>query len=398
MSPSIFQLQAVGVQDIYLTKEPEINVFKYNYYRYVNFATETVEIPLNDNIEFGNRMTCDIPRKGHLLSKLHLHIKLPKLVKKDGKYLSWCDTLGYNIFSDAIELQIGGIVVDRLYPEFLNIWDELSNPNKKSGKNLMILKSDLFSSTFYNADRETDLIIPLDFWFTKQYNLALPLLSILHQDIRVSFKLKEFANCVNYDGSDPDPVQILNSSIFAEYIYLDGSILSEFQKKKHMFLIDQQQFNGVELINENKIVHSSNLKFNHPCKEVIFYLIEKNNINTNNYCSYSRSSDETSLITRASLLLDGKPRFDALPEFYYRSIFPECVHSVIPMKYIFCMPFSLKPEDNQPTGSINLSRFNDVTLYLNMKQNNKECMLYTYAISYNIIKIEDGILKLEFLM
>ena len=69
--------------------------------------------------------SCVIPKRGHLLSKLHLHISLPILEKTDGKYACWSDTLGYGIFDGPIELQIGGVVVDRLYPQFLDAWDEL---------------------------------------------------------------------------------------------------------------------------------------------------------------------------------------------------------------------------------------------------------------------------------
>ena len=75
MSPSLLQLQATGLEDVYLTQDPQINIFKYNYYRYVNFATETIKLETNIISNFGKKMTCEIPKRGHLLSKLHLHIK-----------------------------------------------------------------------------------------------------------------------------------------------------------------------------------------------------------------------------------------------------------------------------------------------------------------------------------
>ena len=66
------------------------------------------------------------------------------------------------------------------------------------------------------------------------------------------------------------------------------------------------------------------------------------------------------------------------------------------MRYIYTMPFSINPEDNQPTGSINLSRFNDVNLSLVMHPGNTDCYLYTFVRSYNIVIIENGNLTLEF--
>lgn len=398
MSPSILQLQAIGLQDAYLTKDPQINIFKYIYYKYVNFATETFKLDMNDTPQFGHKISCIIQKRGHLLSKMHLQIRLPKLVKNGGTYACWSDTIGYAIFNGPIELQIGGVIVDRLYPEFLNAWDELTNVNKRDGTNLMLLKSDTYVSNYYNAGKDVDLIIPLDFWFTKQYNSALPILSMSNQEIKINFRLRNFEQCVNYDGLEPHYVDIIDSNLFAEYIYLDDIILNEFQKQKHLFLIDQVQYNGDEMINSNSTVHNATLKFNHPCKEVLFFCSENENIENNNYFAYSKTPDDTPLIKSASLLLDGKLRFDNLPEYYYRTIFAQNAHSNIPLKYIYVMPFSIRPEDNQPTGSLNMSRFNDVTLSLNLEVNNPKLKLSVYSLTYNIVKIENGLLTMEFVM
>ena len=399
MSPSIFQLQALGIQDVYLTKDPQINIFKYNYYRYVNFATDTVKLDFNSSAAFGQKSTCEIPKRGHLLSKLYLHIRLPKIVFSTGQYASWSDTIGYGIFSDAIELQIGGVVIDRLYPQFMDAWDDLTNNNKQMGKNFMLLKSDTYVSSLRNASRDVDLVIPLDFWFTKQYNMALPLLSMFKQDIKINFKLRNFSECVNYDGDTPPIIHdIITSNIYAEYIFLDDIILRQFQEQKHQYIIQQVQYNGDEIITNGTNVYNSDLKFNHPCKEIVFFAVETDNINTNNYFSYGKKNDELPLIEEASLLLDGKYRFDHLPEFYYRTIFPDSVHSVIPMKYIYTMPFSIRPEDNQPTGSLNMSRFNDITLALKLCKNNPQMKLFVFAISYNILIIENGSVILEFVL
>jgi len=397
MSPSLLQLQAVGLQDIFLTKDPQINIFKYNYYRYVNFATETVKLGFNEKIDFGKRVTCEVPKRGDLLSKVHLHIRLPPIVKNGGTYACWSDSLGYAIFDDFIELQIGGEIVDRLYPHFLNVWDELSSSSKKEGKNLMILKSDTFTASKYNAENYVDLIIPLDFWFTKQYNLSLPLLCMNYQDIKISFKLKNFSECINYDGNEPSSVSIINANIITEYIFLDDVIREKFLQEKHRYIIDQVQYNGDESIFQNTTVYNSKLRFNYPCKEFVFFAVEKQNIDNNNHFVYSKTSNGAPLIHEASLLLDGKVRFDSLPEFYYRTIFPDNIHSVIPMKYIYIMPFCINPENNQPTGSLNASKFNDITLFLKLQSGNVELKLYVFAISYNVLIINKGILSLEFM-
>ena len=390
MTGSRLQLSATGAQDVFLTKSNELklNMFKYKYHKYVNFSTDTHKLILNQSASFGSSSSCDILKYGHLLSKMFLHLKLPKLVKIDGTYACWSDSLGYAIFNSPIELQIGGITVDKIYPRFADIYDDLTRDS--SGNNLMLLKSDVYSSTKLNATKDIDLIIPLDFFFAKKYSMALPLLS-MDQNIKITFQLKNFEDLIHYDGNiQPQNVNIIESYIFAEYIFLDDTITDLFKTQKHQYIIDQVQLNE-EYISGNSF--NASLNFNNPCKELIFCF--GNNID-NNYFNYSNVTGDP-FLKEATLFLDGKKRYDTLPEFYYRSIIPRNIHSVIPMKYIYIMPFCLKPEDNQPTGSLNMNRFTDVILSLSLNNNNSGCSLYVYAITYNVITIENGMLSLEFM-
>jgi len=397
MVAGTLQLQARGIQDVYLTKDPEINVFQYHYFRYVNFANDVYKLPLHDPAKFGSKTHIVIPKKGHLLSKLYLQLRLPPIIKNGGEYACWSDTIGYSIFNGPIELQIGGVVVDKLYPVGLDIMNELTVQSSDLGHNRMILKSDIWRSNIYNATKPVDLMIPLDFWFTKHYSMALPLLSMTSQEIQINFNFADFSKVINYDGLDPVRVEILDSNIFAEYIMLDDVILDNFQRQKHQYVITQMVYNGDDTIQSGKNLFSTKINFNNPCKELIFCCVDQNNYENNNYFNYSRRSDEASLITEASLLIDGRHRYDNfLPEYIFRDYFPNIVHSVVPTKHFYVMPFALKPEDEQPTGSINMGRFDEVLLNIKLRDNNPECKLYIFGIMYNIITIENGVLTFEF--
>lgn len=394
---ALLQLQAAGKENVYLTQKPDINIFKYIYYRYINFSTEIIQTNLNEFASFGRSSTCNILKRGHLLSKLYLHLKLPALEKINGTYLSWSDTLGYAIFDGPIELSIDGVIIDRIYPIFNDMWDELStNKNKRDGRNLMILKSDIFRSNVYNAEQETSLMIPLDFWFTKDYSLALPLVALNSNDIKIQFTLKNFNDCINYDGTTiPTSATILDSAVYAEYIWVDDPFIDYFKNTDHFYIINQTEYHGNEIINDNVINYTTHLKFNNPSKELIIACVDTNNIINNNYFNYSRFDDKP-FIQYISMYLDGRMRFDNLPEFYYRCIFPDKVHTNIPTKYIYTIPFSLKPEDNQPTGSLSMNRFTDITLNFNLTSNNNACYLYVFSIMYNFLNIKNGKLMFEF--
>jgi hypothetical protein len=157
-------------------------------------------------------------------------------------------------------------------------------------------------------------------------------------------------------------------------------------------------YQGDENIPDNQTIFQARIDFKNPCKELLFVCVDQNNLDNNNYFNYSRRSDGSSLISEVSLLLNGKHRFDYyLPEYTFRQYFPNNVHSVVPNKHLYTIPFCTKPEDYvQPTGSINLSRFDDVTLALKMNPGNPQCKLYIYGIMYNIVTISNGILTFEF--
>jgi hypothetical protein len=402
MPAGINQLLATGIQDIYLTVNPEINIFQYTHYRYVNFANELIKIPLNSTASFGSQTYVQIPKTGgHLLSKIYLHIQLPALTPSElSKYASWSDTLGYAIFNKPVELQIGGVIVDRLYPVGMDMLDELKTSSNKLGHDQMILKGDMFRDSIYNATKPLDLTIPLEFWFTKDYALSLPLLSMTNQDIQLNFSFNTFNNLVNFNSSSPpDPVDIISSDLYVEYIFLDESIVEQFQSQKHQYVITQMVYNGDEIIPQGRNIFNTKLNFQNPCKEILFACVDQNNFDNNCYFNYSRRLDENFLISKAKLLLDGRNRYDInyLPEFIFRQLLPNNVHSVIPMKHMYIMPFAIKPEDYQPTGSANLSRFDEVTLSLEMTSGNPICKLYVFGIMYNIVTIENGVLSFEWL-
>lgn len=398
MSPSILQLTALGIQDTYLTHNPEINIFKYKYHRYVNFASEIVKINPNEAGAFGKKFSIDIPKKGHLLSRMHLHVKLPRLEIESGEYACWADTLAYSILEEPIELEIGGQIVERLYPTLLDIKNELTVSTKKEGVNSMLLKGDTFVSSKYNAIKEHDLVIPLDFWFSKEPSLALPLLSLYNQSIKINIKFRNFDKCINFDGETPPQFAgIINTELFAEYIFLDDIIVDKFQRQTHQYIIDMGQYDGGETISSGLTTYNSNLKFNHPVRELLLCCVSRENLETNNYFVYN-DDNENPFITDIGLQLDGKERFQLIPEFYYRQVFPEQVHSVVPLKCIYNIPFSLRPEKNQPSGSINLGQFNDVVLNLKLREGNPELFLYVYAVSHNVVTIKDGLLRMEFVV
>ena len=74
MSGALVDLVAQGVQDAYLTGNPEVSFFRQNYKRHTNFSYAPFQInPIGQNIA-GGEVSFKIPNKGDLLSHTWLDL------------------------------------------------------------------------------------------------------------------------------------------------------------------------------------------------------------------------------------------------------------------------------------------------------------------------------------
>lgn len=93
MPGGLLQIASSGIQDVYLTKNPEITFFKKIYRRHTNFSLETIEINIDQTINYGDNFFITIPKFGDLLYRTHFKVELPKLnfddsYITDSKYLT----------------------------------------------------------------------------------------------------------------------------------------------------------------------------------------------------------------------------------------------------------------------------------------------------------------------
>ena len=79
MPGGLIQVVAYGSQDLFLTGTPEITFFKVVYRRYTNFSTDTINIPFNGSVGFGETSQVTIPKIADLIHKMHLQITIPSV-------------------------------------------------------------------------------------------------------------------------------------------------------------------------------------------------------------------------------------------------------------------------------------------------------------------------------
>lgn len=398
------QLKCRGIQDKYLTGNPQINMFKAVVKRYTAFAMESTENEFSGIQKTGQKLKCKIRRIGDMLHSLYLRVDLPKLQEVKGEndiYISWVNAIGY-IMIEYVELQIGSKIIDRQYGQWMNIWSELrSSVSSLDALNTMVGKQNFFTVSSQNGPLQ--LYIPLDFWFCKDISQSLPLVALQHQDVFVNIKIKTFDllwtsnNRVEAKKSLPfNEIEFDKFTLIAEYIFLDEPERRFFAKNSHMYLLEQIQFTN-ESIDINKTENVVKINFNHPVRELIWVFQSDVVREARQWTNYS-TDVQTLLgesprppIKSALIRFDGVERFESRDEEYFRIVLPWQYHTRVSRNYIYIYSFSDKPELLQPTGTANFSRIDKVTLHLQMNDNISDTFISVYARSYNIFRIMNGI-------
>ena len=330
MGGGLLQLVAYGAQDVYLTGNPQITFFKVVYRRHTNFSIESIQQTFNGTASAGGRVTCQISRNGDLVHKLYL--VLPN-ADEDGR-----DAI------KKVEVEIGGQLIDRQYGKWMKIWNELTLPSgKTTGYAKMV------------QDADAKRYVPLEFWFCRNIGLALPLIALQYHEVKINI---EFESGKVVSGAE----------LWADYIFLDTDERRRFAQLSHEYLIEQVQFTGSETVPSGGNL-SAKLSFNHPVKELIW--------------------EGQSNLGTVKLMLNGNDRFAEREAKYFTHVQPYQHHTNIPAedKHISVYSFALKPEEHQPSGTLNMSRIDTAQLQLKGAQSGN---LDIYAHSYNVLRILSG--------
>jgi hypothetical protein len=451
----LLQLVATGKQDLFLVGNPQISFFKMVYRRHTNFATECQPMYFDGTPNFGHRITCLVPRRGDLLGKVYLDVTLPQIYDSSGNPLSYTNSIGHALISE-ITFEIGEQEIDRQTGEWMEIWTQMTTPaGQRDALNQMIGRLDQYiapqTSTGMNIiapgpqSEGLRLLIPLQFYFCNNPGLYLPLLALQYSPIRINITLTPlqqlfFANPYNYPNIVPDPCndqsnwkpscqinvdctsQIVNMMLWGEYVYLDVEERRMFVSTSHEYLIEQVQYTPPYSITAQQTTATVSIEFNHPIKEFFFVAQRDEMINRNEWFNYSSLAiDEnvspavtpylnllndpngrTDLISLAKLQLDGYDRFPNRAPFYFRLQQPYDHHTTTPaFAYIYNYSFALRPEDSQPTGTMNASRIDSIVWQIQMNpvlsnasipswQQRGPCHIVVYGHNYNVFRVING--------
>ena len=439
------QLVAYGAQDIYLTGNPQITFFKVVYRRHTNFAMEAIEQTFNGSVDYSRKLSCTLDRNGDLVHRMYLEIDLggdTVAGNADVHDVPVNGRLGHSLINE-VEVEIGGQMIDKHYGEWLEIWSQLTCTDEELTKlRLMIDGGIRDTSVAAMASEGTDdkkIYVPLQFWFNRNPGLALPLIALQYHEVKINLLLNSRV------GAGIDAAATINSlnqiSLFCDYIFLDTDERRRFAQVSHEYLIEQLQFNNIVSCGATESQKNVELRFNHPCKELIWVAQpQTTNVTaggtdassrfdfSNQGAGASRSNKElsTDTVLKAKLQLNGHDRFRERDGSYFRSVQMYQHHTgghrqwnyttnVVDSKQygikgvldgsIYCYSFALKPEEHQPSGTCNFSRIDNAVLQLTLNTiqsvptantsilstaTTVSKYIKVYAVNYNVLRIMSG--------
>jgi hypothetical protein len=421
---TLLQLVARGRQDAYLTGNPQTTFFKHVYRRYTPFAIESIPIEFDGTPDFGRRISCILPRKAELLNALFLEVDLPALppdtTQDPPLQRYWVNDIGHAMIEE-VSIEIGDKEIDKHTGAWLQIWSSFTVPaDKRTAFNTMIGHSDVFPPT--DTSQPHRLIIPLRFWFCNSIGESLPLIALQAHPIRLIIKLAPFQKLwwSTAFGPDPtpgpcptmDPVAPTRIQLFGDYIFLDNPERQRLAATEHEYLITQLQYSPAQSIPPLVQTANIDLTFNHACTEFIWTIQQNRIADAREWFNYSNRLNAgageagvtlTDPLESAIIRLDGMERFQRRFAPHFRITQPFQRHTVVPAganDYIYDYSFSLKPEEEQPSGTLNASKIDDIAINMAFPAGQPsayERTIRVYTQNYNVLRIVGGLGGLAFI-
>ena len=425
MGGGLLQLVAYGAQDAYISGNPQITFWKGLFKRHTNFAMEPFRVNLTGQANWGVKHSAILGRHADLMYSTYIEVVLDA---DAGGTAYNCEQgrLGYNLIK-YVELDIGGQVIDRLYGEWLYLWDSLSSSVATSMKLWqMVGAGQGVGSQTINPPVQcnvgsgrpslpTILYIPLTFFYTKNPGAALPLIALQYHEVKINIQWQDqkfiAGNFTSAATTTPEPIQ---AAVYIDYIYLDTEERRRMAQQSHEYLIEQTQYNEDKGISSysNRI----DLTFNHPVKELVWVVQPTKYTNCaiaakNSLTRLQPFTYDSSAVYEQWLQINGQDRLDKRYGDYFNKVQPYQHHTgvagtvsslyYLPISQpgIYLYSFALRPEEHQPSGTCNFSRIDTATLVMTLSggitvnaENSTDDSwdVRVYAINYNILRVMSG--------
>ncbi len=389
------RLAATGVQDQWLTGDPQFSYFLMNFRRHTKFAIDYVESQFDGDIDFGKTIISRVPNdKGDLVSNMTIKVTLDDPVPNGD---NWSPSIISHLVESA-ELLIGGQTVEKITGEYIYMHQQLHNTDDDINQTLYFLNGHSNVLT-YTAGTEYTYFMDLPFYFYRNPSLAIPTCALTKQLVEVKIKLRSLPELINGGASAGVTANIKKFSLDNEFVFLTDNERNFMMSRPLDYVITQVQMSKF-VMNAGENTKSVMLNFSHPVRELFFVSQSEEAVRDNHPHRYNT-------ISNIKLQFNNTIVFDRDNDFLvYEQAFKHHVNSPynysVSYNYLksdFAMySFALQPEVYYPTGQVNMSRIAHKLLTIeidpiNSVDNNNTRI---YAVNYNLLRVSGGLAGLKF--
>lgn len=380
-------LAFLGKEDLALSGTPEVTYFIERYAGHTMFSSRVDKVIFDEaGVAFGGENHRIIPRMGDLITNMTLYVVFPV-----NQVTSVLDSVGTLMFK-YVELYVGTELVERLYGEFIEMKFDLEvSKAMQSGLSLIDGKNLQF-----NIAPQLVYTVPLPFSIFKK---GLPLCAFKEDvTVRIVWNPSEQFTYppVHIQGNFPSQLNI-------EYTYLAEKEINYIKSiSPRTMLFEQVQLNEF-LIPYGTTSAKCILDFYNPVKE-LFFVLQNNSALGYDYSATAVTAAATQTLGTGDILYNLELNFNTTdriannvgtPQFL-RVIQPLEFHTRVPDRIFYMYSFSLDPENDTPSGSVNLSRINNQILNLNINNTGDNVNVRIYAVNYNFFQTANSAAKIVF--
>ena len=351
-------LAFLGQDDVILVGNPEVTYFLEKYSAKIPYAKRLDRLTFDTNVLFGGEHSCQIQKRGDLVSAIYLKVNLPNTITD-----AILDSIG-TLMIDHVELYYGNQMIERLHGEYIEIINDVTVPQGKQGT-LRGLIGKIYPALSGPLPTPGTYTVPLPFTcLTKG----------LEPD-NLFFKLVLNPSTEFIQSSTPYilPVDI---TLLVEYIYLAAPL------KRGVQIYEQVQ--RVEYVAPNGCNHVRCLTgFVNPVREL--FVVIQNTTAT----GYDYTTDGTTeQLVNLNLKFNGVDRIQTEigSALYLRVLQPLEFHTRVPSRPFYMYSFSIDPETLSPSGQVNMSAIKNQTFELILNPSNSAREIRLYAVNYNFIE------------
>lgn len=321
------------------------------------FAHQITRLQFPKDVHFGDDISIWIAKAGDVaLGSMYLRVAWPVACTVD-------DSAGTRMV-DFVELRHENELLERHYGETIEIMNDLTVPQAKQNALQQLIGKGLTSNL-------------QSYYIKMPFKMNLPLCAL---DTPPIFRIKlrptnEFSS-INFTGT-------IQADLFVDYVYVTKAERDYFKKTRMDYLTHTMQ----------RLVVSTTpflTEFTRPVKE-LYWVIQ-----TVGASSYDFTNNGSDQLVSLNLRFDGN---EIIKDEFGTPMFMRIIqglenHTRVPDRYFYMHSFALDPEHpDQPTGELDMSAVTRQLHTLTLSPSTSPRQIRVYALTHNIIRLENGLLK-----